>query len=57
MRDVGDEGKIRRWRGGVGGRWRLREGGADCCTFLMCREADREKNDLPLLFFCMWCSN
>lgn len=48
MRDVGDEGKIRRWR------WRGeveieggREGGADCCTFLMCREANREKNDLP----------
>lgn len=25
-------------------------GGADCCAFLMCREADREKKDLFFLF-------
>lgn len=33
------------------GRERKREGQNPVCTFLMCRESDREKNDLFLFFF------
>lgn len=49
MRDGGDKKQIRRWRGRQGGG---NDGmGADCCTFLMCRETDRKNEQFFPLFF------